>query len=149
MTKHWVELVVGAALIGVVALVNLPHLARADTHDAATLERQRLRVLRVAVELYRQDHGHYPGQTSDGTHPAGSVEAVISQLTRVTDAQGRWRPDGVGFGPYLAQGIPECPTAGRDFQGPLAVVPEAAPESVSASQGWIYCPDDGSFRTRQ
>lgn len=141
MSKGWLEIAVGAALVGIVALVNLPHFASADTNDTATLEREGLRVLRVAVELYRQDHGHYPGQASDGTHPAGSVEAVITQLTRVTDAEGRWKPDGVGFGPYLAQGIPECPTAGRAqlviAQGPI--------EAASSAPGWVYCPADGSF----
>lgn len=146
MSKRWVEIAVGAALVGVVALVNLPRFASADTNDTATLEREGLRVLRVAVELYRQDHGHYPGQTSDGTHPAGSVEAVITQLTRVTDAEGRWKPDGVGFGPYLAQGIPECPTAGRAARDRL-VIAQGPIEAASSAQGWVYCPADGSLVT--
>ena len=79
-------------------------------------ERDRLRtdlkIMRVAIERYYQDHGAYPGEVSDGEHDAGRATAVVAQLTMFSDAEGRvsrtYDTDHP-FGPYLREGIPPCP----------------------------------------
>ena len=141
-----VELVVVIAILGIVAALIIPRMTRADVDSAGPVLRERLSVLRTAIELYYHDHGAYPGQRADGTSAgvAGAQAAFIAQLTRYTNADGRVS-DKSGptfcFGPYLQNGIPPCPLGAQaGLSGVYMVgdrfVPAFTADATDA--GWIY-----------
>ena len=78
--------------------------------------------MRAAVELYRQQHGAYPGAVAasaatcvNGTNEVAAVgdAAFLTQMTRFTNAAGQactgTDPTQFRFGPYLKDGIPVNP----------------------------------------
>ena len=90
--------------------------------------------MRAAVELYRQQHGAYPGEiaATAATCDAGANQTAAAgtasfplQMTLYTNAAGQVCT-GTGpnfrFGPYLKEGIPE---------NPLGAVPNNAVTVVS------------------
>ena len=105
-----IEVAVVLCVLGLVGALTIPRFTRADSAPDARAERRaELRVLRLAIERYRQDHQCFPAQLGDGASPAGSVAAFISQLTSATDANGVVGPaTSVRFcyGPYLRDGVP-------------------------------------------
>jgi len=137
-----VELIVVLVIIGLLAALAVPRLSRGEVMDERADLREALSLLRSAIELYYYDHGAYPGQKSDGRHPAGTAEAAISQLTRFSDRHGRvcdTRNDIHCFGPYLRNGIPPCPVPPRLGKTGLAIVtvaPAFCEEALDA--GWVY-----------
>jgi type II secretory pathway pseudopilin PulG len=140
-----VEVVVGVVLLAVVALLTMPKFSAAAPAPAAGAQLGHdLRVLRVAIEMYYQDHGHYPGQTSDGTHPAGSFEAFAQQLMGRSNARGTVAPnarDAYPFGPYLASGIPPSPVPPRAGQTRVFIVTSDGTEQLAGpapAAGWVY-----------
>ncbi len=140
----WVEILVALVLLGVIAALTVPRFSRAaaaPADDSARL-RDRLRVLRVAIERYYRDHHAYPAQFADGQAPACSPAAFEAQLTRFTDESGRVAdaPDAVHrFGPYLRDGLPPCPLPAGARTGvhvtPGSQPPEPDPDSAA---GWVY-----------
>jgi type II secretory pathway pseudopilin PulG len=145
-----VELIVAAAILLVVALVAIPRLSQADQRpDEDAALRQHLKVLRVAIERYRQDHGTFPGARSDGQHPAGSPEAFAAQLSYCTDADGHVSPrrdDRHCFGPYLRDGIPPCPVPPHVGGRNVVILHGTAGGHYNAENpnaGWIFNCDTG------
>ncbi len=121
----WIELTIAAGVFGAVAALHVldrgqaaqrggqASAARADVREVV---REQLRVLRCAIERYRQDHGQppgcQPGSVVDGLDPA---EVLVAQLTRRTDAAGRFDLSGdqAGpYGPYLRDGWPAWASGG-------------------------------------
>jgi hypothetical protein len=107
-----------------------------------------LKVLRLAIERYRQDHGVFPAQTGDGNHAAGSEAALVAQLTTHTDAQGRASDtqDSVYcFGPYLRDGIPPSPIPPHEGSSGIHMLTGSAPLTFEpeAVAGWLYNRDTG------
>lgn len=145
-----IEVILAVVILGLVALLTIPRLSpAAATPDEGTLLRQRLRILRIAIERYYQDHRVYPGQHGDGRNAARTEAAVVAQLTRFTDLDGDVA--GVGdeshpLGPYLRDGVPACPvppyagTSGVHIMEGTAmpVFTEQAPHA-----GWVYNCDTG------
>lgn len=140
-----IEIVIAIVIIGVVAALTIPRLGQAaETPSDQARLRTSLKVMRVAIELYHQDHGLYPGMASDGEHDANSAAAVLAQLTLFTDADGLVsQVYGVEhpFGPYLRDGIPPCPVEPHGGQAGLCVVGGATelcylPDAPGA--GWLY-----------
>ena len=142
------ELILVVVLLGIVAALTVPRFSRAEPRPEDPGVRERLSVLRSAIELYYYDHGAYPGQRSDGTHPAGSAEAVRSQLTALTDEEGnvcQTRSASCRYGPYLRLGIPPCPLTPTNSTGILMV--PATPELVETAPeaGWAYNCETGDI----
>lgn len=105
-----VECAVVLCVLGLVGSLTIPRFTRADAAPDDRAERRaQLRVLRVAIERYRQDHQCFPGLMADGASPAGSPAAFVSQLTSATDANGIVGPATsmrFCYGPYLRDGLP-------------------------------------------
>lgn len=111
-----VESAVVLCVLGLVGALTIPRFTRADVAPGDDAERRaQLRLLRLAIERYRQDHRCYPGQMGDGASPGGSPAAFISQLTSATDANGIVGPATnmrFCYGPYLRDGLPGGTEAG-------------------------------------
>lgn len=137
-----VEIIVALVVLGLVAVIAVPRLSRAQSLDPGAELRADLRVLRCAIEAYYQDHGVYPGQTRDPLDPAGNAARLVAQLTSFTDAAGNPSPVRDAehpFGPYLRDGVPGCPAP--PVTGNVGVIVltglEPAP-IVAVDAGWRY-----------
>ena len=137
-------------ILGILAVLAIPQLSRAAAPDAGAVLARNLKVLRLASERYRQDHGVFPAQTGDGVHAAGSEAAFVAQLTRYTDAQGRASDtqDSVHcFGPYLRDGIPPSPIPPHEGSSGVHMLTGSAPLTFEpeAVAGWVYNCDTGGI----
>ncbi len=93
------EVIIAIIILAMIAALAMPRRSQAAaTNPEATL-REQLRVLRVAIERFRQDH--------NGLLPGGvdcAADLVVRQLCGRTDATGRPVDGNEGnglFGPYL------------------------------------------------
>ena len=122
-----VEVIVVLAVLGVVALAVIPRFTQAaGSGDEGAVLRERLKVLRVAIERYYQDHHTYPGQLCAGPHAGGTEEAFIAHLMQYTNVSGQLSVNGDAehrFGPYLRDGVPACPVPPRTGLKRLRMVP--------------------------
>jgi hypothetical protein len=144
------EVVLALIILGLVALLAIPRRSpAATTPDSGALLKERLRVLRVAIERYYQDHGAYPGQRGDGRDAARTEAAVVGQLIGFTAVNGEvaeMADELHRFGPYLRDGIAACPVPPRvGMRGVQVVGGAAAPVFVEQARvaGWVYNCDTG------
>ena len=144
------EVVLAVVVLGLVALLTIPRLSPAATApDSGAVLRERLRLLRVAIERYYQDHGAYPGQHGDGRDAARTEAAVLAQLTGFTDPEGDVVAIGDELhrlGPYLRDGMVTCPVPPRAGASGLYVIGGTAAPAFSEQAleaGWIYNCDTG------
>lgn len=147
-----IEVIIAVVVLGLVAALTIPRLGQAaPPPDARTELRAELKVLRVAIDLYHRDHDAFPGQCSDGTNPAGSVEALVTQLTQFSDAAGNvsgQRDATFCFGPYLRDGLPTCAVVdGAAQRGVLMVCGTARPMFSADALGaaWVYNYETGQI----
>jgi prepilin-type N-terminal cleavage/methylation domain-containing protein len=145
-----IEVLLAIVILGLVALLAIPRLSPAATApEEGALLRERLRILRVAIERYYQDHGAYPGQHSDGRNAARTEDAVVAQLTKFTAADGDVADLGDElhrFGPYLRDGMLACPVPPHAGRSGLHIVSgTTTPTFVEAARqaGWVYNCDTG------
>ena len=117
-----VELLIVTIILAILAAIVVPQFT-ATTDDArASAFDSNLAALRASVELYRQQHGAYPGNVAAAAavcvNGANEVAAVgnasfATQMTRFTDTAGSactgTDANQFRFGPYLKDGIPVNP----------------------------------------
>lgn len=117
-----VELLIVTIILAILAAIVVPQFA-ATTDDAnAAAYDANLSALRSAVELYRQQHGAYPGNVAataatciNGANETAAVgdASFVTQMTRFTNQIGQactgTDPNEFRFGPYLKDGIPNNP----------------------------------------
>jgi type II secretory pathway pseudopilin PulG len=146
------EVLLALAILGLVALLSIPRLSPAATApDEGAVLRERLRILRVAIERYYQDHGAYPGQQSDGHNAPRTEAALVAQLTGLTNENGHAadRADEPHpLGPYLRDGMLACPVPPRaGLRGVYVIGGTAAPAFTkeAALAGWVYNCDTGQI----
>lgn len=163
-----IELLIVVIILTIIAAIVMPQLS-ASTDDAkvAALDSNLAR-LRSAIDLYYQQHGHYPGNAasggatcpSSGTAGTGAVDTVgnraismAEQLTMFTSATGqacsttdvtfRYGPylKTAGFGPSAMPNNPitESNAVSVVTDGNLSLV------SSSTSGGWLYDTTAGKF----
>ena len=145
-----VELMVVIVIFGIVAALAIPSLTHAATSSVEEELRSDLATLRIAIELYFDDHGAYPGaRDASSSAPAGSAAAFELQLTQVTNRDGHVNADnheGRQFGPYLRRGIPPCPVqSGARRSTVVLICGAAAPagRSDTGDHGWVFNCDTG------
>lgn len=112
-----VELLIVAILLAILAAIVVPQFASTTTDAQESALRANLSAMRSAIDLYRQQHGEYPGTSASsggtcttgiGTGGAGSQQALEDQLTRYTNQAGgscALQEAGYAFGPYLKEDV--------------------------------------------
>ena len=117
-----VELLIVVIILAILAAIVVPQLG-ATTDDANQAAYQtNLANLRSIVELYKQQHGEYPGASAstgatcvNGAADGGAIgtASFLKQLTRYTNATGEactgYDATQFRFGPYLKEGVPNNP----------------------------------------
>lgn len=112
-----VELLIVAILLAILAAIVVPQFASTTTDAEESALRANLAAMRSAIDLYRQQHGEYPGASASstgtcttgiGTGAALNVQALTDQLTRYTNSAGgscALQEAGYAFGPYLKEDV--------------------------------------------
>ncbi len=146
------EVLLALVILGLVALLSIPRLSPAATApDEGAVLRERLRILRVAIERYYQDHGVYPGQQGDGHNAPRTEAALVAQLTGFTDKGGHVAERGDELHPlrpYLRDGMLACPVPPRaGLRGVYVIGGTATPAFTeeAALAGWVYNCDTGQI----
>lgn len=81
-----VELVIVLVIIGIIAAIAVPRFSSATEAAHAKTVAGTLRIVNGAMELYKADHGYYPGVKPDGTmHPTGMfVNELLAPISGAT-----------------------------------------------------------------
>ncbi len=152
-----VELLIVAILLAILAAIVVPQFASTTTEAEESALRANLAAMRSAIDLYRQQHGEYPGvsassggtcTTGVGTGVAGNVQAIEDQLTRYTNAAGgscAVPEPGYAFGPYLKEDdLPANPITGSSA---FAIVNTGNLDMTAdgAGLGWKYDTTSGKI----
>jgi prepilin-type N-terminal cleavage/methylation domain-containing protein len=117
-----VELLIVVIILAILAAIVVPQFADSANDARQSAFSTDLGNMRAVVELYRQQHGAYPGAVaaSAGTcvngsavpAAAGSASFVV-QLSNYTNAAGQactgFDANQFRFGPYLREGVPVNP----------------------------------------
>jgi prepilin-type N-terminal cleavage/methylation domain-containing protein len=117
-----VELLIVVIILAILAAIIVPQFADSANDARQSAYSTDLGNLRAVVELYRQQHGSYPGAVAATAGTCVNGAAVVSavgsasfatQLTRYTNAAGQactgFDATQFRFGPYLREGIPANP----------------------------------------
>lgn len=137
-----VELLIVAIILSILAAIVVPQFS-ASTDDAklAALDAN-LSNLRSSIELYYQQHGHYPSSVGDGTNAANTAAALTAQLTKYTSAAGavsNTKDATFKFGPYIKKGvIPTEPVSGSSTLEIVTAGTLGLTATAGDPGGWKY-----------
>ena len=156
-----VELLIVVVILAILAGILVPQFSSATDDAKMSSLDSNLSNTRSAVELYYQQHGHYPGSVTaigtacaagpggtTGTGAADTKEAFLSQLSLYTDINGEGctKSDAAfKYGPYMKKAqMPENPftnvaTVLISTDGALGMV------SAVTNGGWKYDTGTGQF----
>jgi type II secretory pathway pseudopilin PulG len=143
------ELVIVVVILGIIAAIAVPRMTSASTNAMEARAIADLRLLREAMELFKEEHGFYPGQMDDG-QGGGAEEWFERQLTQFSMACGYTAPtpeSGYIFGPYIRT-IPQNPFKVEPGDEPRAVAVvngHAAAASNGGGEGWVVNIDTGQI----
>ncbi len=117
-----VELLIVVIILAILAAIIIPQFTAATDDATQSAYDTNVANIRSAVDLYRQQHGEYPGAatSSGGSCPAGSAAvtgaigepAFIAQLKNYTNALGQactGTDVTFKYGPYLKDDLPNNP----------------------------------------
>jgi prepilin-type N-terminal cleavage/methylation domain-containing protein len=143
-----VEILVVVVLLGILAAVVIPSVAKSGTAARESALASDLSLLRRFVLIYKCQHlevspGHPNGDTT--ATPTGDV--FVEQATLSSKATGQTAARGTAgyvYGPYLSR-IPTNPLNDLDT---IEMVPngQAFPAAADGSYGWICKPETGEIR---
>lgn len=154
-----VELLIVVIILAILAAIVVPQFASSTDDAKVTALDSSLANMRAAIDLYYQQHGHYPsavaatGATCPGGGTAGTgaintPQAFIDQMTRYTNAAGQsctTKDTTFKYGPYLKKDtLPNNPvtednTLVISTTGALGMTGNAAPA------GWKFDNVTGQF----
>lgn len=143
------ELVIVIVIIGIIAAIAVPRMSNATTNAMEARAITDLRLLREAIEIYKEEHGAYPGQRNDG-QGGGPADWFERQLTQFSNDAGLTSPvasAGHIFGPYI-RGIPDNPFKAQPADDPtgVAVVTGGTDaEATGGGEGWVINIDTGDI----
>jgi len=117
-----VELLIVVIILAILAAIVVPQLGSTTNDANVAAYETNLSNMRSIVELYRQQHGEYPGASAstgascvNGSADGGAAgtASFLKQLTRYTNAAGLactgYDATQFRFGPYLKEGVPNNP----------------------------------------
>jgi len=153
-----VELLIVAIILAILAAIIIPQFASTTVDAQEAALRSNVSAMRSAIDLYRQQHGTYPGKNAAtggtcpggtaGTGAAGTQQALEDQLTRYSNSLGQTCSlplAGFSFGPYVQDDdIPANPITGSNV---VAIVDTGNLEMTAdgAGLGWKYDTTAGKF----
>jgi prepilin-type N-terminal cleavage/methylation domain-containing protein len=154
-----VELLIVVVILAILAvIVILQFSSSANDAREAALD-VNLRTLRTAIDLYKGQHGVFPGAvtalsaacapgtTGTGTAAGGAgttaSQALIDQLALYSNAAGGTCNVNTGqafsLGPYLRGGIPNDPiTSTGALAGAIITTADGSPIAATGAGGWSY-----------
>ena len=153
-----VELLIVAIILAILAAIIIPQFASTTVDAQESALRTNVSAMRSAIDLYRQQHGAYPGATAAtggtctggtaGTGAVGTQQAIEDQLTRYSNRLGQTCSIGLAafpFGPYLQDD--DLPTNSITGSGTIAIVNVGDLEmgADGAGLGWKYDMVAGKF----
>ena len=126
-----VELLIVAIILAILAAIIIPQFASTTTDAQESALRADLAAMRSAMNLYRQQHGEFPGANASsggtcvggtaGTGALGTKQAIEDQLNRYSNAAGQTcsvpgiAPNAFPYGPYFqADALAANPITGSD-----------------------------------
>jgi len=154
-----VELLIVVIILAILAAIIIPQFTAATDDATQSAYDTNIANIRAAVDLYRQQHGEYPGRvTSTGAGcPAGSANvpgaaddeiAFLAQLRNYTNAAGiacTGTDATFRYGPYLKDDLPPNPlgdpginTVDVNANGILGL-------TTGGTGGWQYDTITGEF----
>lgn len=155
------ELLIVVVILAILAGILVPQFSSATDDAKLSSLDSNLANIRSAVELYYQQHGHYPGAVTavgtncasgpSGTTGTGAINteaAFLSQLSLYTDINGEGctKSDSTfKYGPYMKKAtMPQNPftnssTMSMSTAGALGMV------SATTTGGWKYDVKTGQF----
>ena len=155
-----VELLIVVIILAILAAIVIPQFSSSTADAQESALDSNLAALRSAIELYKVQHGVYPGANvstvgatacTGGTSGGGAVntaQAWADQLLLVSDATGHTcnlTINDYRFGPYIRKGIPPDPITGTGGNLAGAVVAGVAVQTTglplapaAATGGWIF-----------
>lgn len=155
-----IELVLVVVILGLLAALAIPRFSRAGQSSAEAEVRERLMILRTAIELYHRDHGDYPCRDANPAAWGDSANKdespqpsrFAAQLTKYTSKAGTISDRREGpflFGPYLRGGVPASPlTKAGDTRARVLVVSGAIEPGFQREfqhADWVYNCDTGAI----
>ena len=143
-----VEILIVVVLLGVLAAIVIPSVAKSGTAARESTLATHLSMLRRFVLIYKSQHREVaPGYPDGNTSAAPTDDAFRAQATLSSNASGVTAPRGtVGFdyGPYLSK-IPTNPFNNLDT---IQMIADGAafPETADGGSGWVCKPSTGEIR---
>lgn len=152
-----VELLIVAIILAILAAIIIPQFASTTVDAQESALRANVTAMRSSIDLYRQQHGQYPGASAAtggtcsgtvGTGAIGTQQAIEDQLTRYSNAAGQTcsiADTGFVFGPYVQDDdLPTNPISGSNV---IAIVTtgDLAMTADGASLGWKFDTMAGKF----
>jgi len=143
-----VEILIVVVLIGVLAAIVIPTVAKSGIAARETALASDLSLLRRFVLIYKSQHQEVsPGYPSGDVTATPTGDVFTEQATLSSDGSGGTAAKGTpgyNYGPYLSR-IPANPL--NDLNT-VQMVPNGTPFPVAAdgSHGWIFKPETGEIR---
>jgi prepilin-type N-terminal cleavage/methylation domain-containing protein len=153
-----VELLIVAIILAILAAIIIPQFASTTIDAQESALRTNVSAMRSALDVYRQQHGAYPGATAStgglctggtaGTGAIGTQQALQDQLTRYSNSLGQTCSIGLQtfpFGPYIQDD--DLPTNSITGSSTVAIVSIGDLEmgADGAGLGWKYDTVAGKF----
>jgi len=151
-----VELLIVVIILAILAAIIIPQFSGATDDAAQAAYDTNVANIRAAIDLYRQQHGEYPGAATssgatcvNGAAVAGAVgsAALIAQLRNYTNSAGEactgTDPTTFKYGPYLKDDLPNNPLGTNNT---VTVVTTGVLGLTSGSTGgWRFDSVTGEF----
>ena len=148
-----IELLIVVIILAILAAIVIPQFSSSTTDAKEAALDSNLNAIRSAIELYKAQHGVYPGATATnggtctatkGTAAAAGAQSFMDQLAMASDTTGNTcslaDTTTYKFGPYLRKGVPPEQITGK---GALLaeIVVTATGGTITpgaATGGWAY-----------
>ncbi len=153
-----VELLIVVIILAILAAIIVPQFTAATDDAEQSAYDTNIANIRSAIELYRQQHGDYPGAVTStgGGCPAGSTNvagavgepAFLAQLQNYTNAAGvacTGTDATFRYGPYLKDDVPENPLAATPVNTVTVVSTGILGLASGGSGGWRFDSVTGEF----
>lgn len=145
------EVLIVIALLGILASVVLLNMSGSDVKAKESNLQSNLEVMRSAVNMYKYDHGFYPGSKDDQGYPLNE-QAFKNKLLLFTDDTGRaskTKTTRYRYGPYLKK-FPVEPFGNTDAiefslnnENAFSELAKTVQKSA-ATGGWFYEVESGN-----